>query len=109
MTVVWRYRKPLALTLLSVLVCCLALRLVWVHDRTWEWRLQPRAIPEKIMVQQRSYTVGETLTTLPAGVHLVGHDPGGAELYAYETSGLPTGLYAKDGARIVSYGLLGGP
>lgn len=100
-------------TVMTVIAACLAFRLVQVHDQTWEWRLMPRPTPAKVMLHDRTYTPGDTLTRLPAGVELVGHTPGGAELYTEALDAgdppTPTGLYARDGDRIVVYGLLGGP
>ena len=108
-----RWRVGLWLVL-GLVACGLAVRLVQVHDQTWEWRLMPRPLPAKVMFHDRTYTCcGDTLTALPDGVELVGHTPGGAELYTEPPGpGDPStvmGLYARDGNRIVVYGLLGGP
>jgi len=60
--------RHVAIWLALAVLAALAVRVVYVHDKTWEYRLFPSATPPKVGYLDRDYTRGNDLTRVEAGL-----------------------------------------
>jgi hypothetical protein len=90
-------------------VAALALRVIYVHDKSWEYRLVPSSTPPKVGFHDRDYSRGADLETVDTGFVRSGQTMGGGVIYA--PTGYPTAtvIDVVDGHRVVEYSLMGGP
>lgn len=86
-------------------------RLVWVHDRTWEWTLRPSATPPKVVVFDRDYRRSDTVDdVVPADAVRVARTPGGGVVLAQQPRPyVPTVVWVRGPGGTRSYALMGGP
>jgi hypothetical protein len=82
-----------------------------VHDESWQWRWTPSATPPKLRFEGRDYKRGGTYEHLKAGEIVVGRTAGGGIIYDLPGPNryASTLLQVRDGRRLVSYELMGGP
>ena len=87
------------------------LRMLHVHGSSWEWSLSESAAPPMISFRERTYHRAD-----PVGVPYSGPDeqqgttPGGGVVLAPPPAGeVPTVIGVRDGDRVVTYALSGGP
>jgi hypothetical protein len=101
--------RHVAIWLALAVLAALAVRVVYVHDKTWEYRLFPSATPPKVGYLDRDYTRGNDLTRVEAGLVRSGQTMGGGIIYAPTGTRTATVIDVVDGHRVVKYGLMGGP
>jgi hypothetical protein len=87
----------------------LAVRVMYVHDKTWEYRLFPSSTPPKVHYQDRDYSRGSDQPRLDAGFVRSGETMGGGVVYAPAGPRTATVIDVVDGHRIIEYSLMGGP
>lgn len=92
-----------------VLVAAPALRVIYVHDQTWEYGLLPSSTPPKVVYDHRDYERGEDVARVDPGFVRRGETMGGGLVYAPSGSRAATVIDVTDGHRVVEYGLMGGP
>lgn len=92
-----------------VVVAALAWRVMYVHDKTWEYRLFPSSTPPKVAYDQREYQRGNEIAKVETGFARSGKTMGGGLIYAPTGYRTATVIDVADGARVVEYGLMGGP
>jgi hypothetical protein len=98
-----------ALVALVALLAALAARVIYVHDKTWEYRLFPSATPPKVGYHDRDYSRGSDLPRVEAGLVRSGETMGGGVIYAPTGSRTATVIDVVDGQHVVEYSLMGGP
>jgi hypothetical protein len=86
-------------------------RLVRIHDETWEWTLTPSAASPKIEFADRSYLWGSVVPSAPQEATAVGRTAGGGVILSdhWPAPYVPTGVWVVDGPRVIQYSLSGGP
>jgi hypothetical protein len=90
-------------------VVALALRVIYVHDKTWEYRLLPSSTPPKVGYHGRDYSRGAVRARADAGFVRSGKTMGGGVIYAPSGYRTATVIDVVDGHRVVAYDLMGGP
>ena len=84
--------------------------LIQVHQQSWQWRWTPSAASPLVPYRGRDYLRGEMVTGLPPDSLPLGHTPGGGQIFGpAERQFVPTSITVRDGARLISYELSGGP
>jgi len=114
MTTVVRLRgssraRRIAIWLAVAFVVVLAGRVIYVHDKTWEYRVFPSATPPKVGYDDRNYSRGSELPRIEAGLVRSGETMGGGVIYAPTGSRTATVIDVVDGQHVVEYSLMGGP
>ncbi len=108
-------RFALAVVILgAVLIVVVGIRLVQVHDQTWDWRLTSSATPTKLEFGGRDYLRDGSPPNQPLGaVQEVGRTNGGGLVLlpslAVEWHLTPMWLIVEAAGQQVSYSLIGGP
>ncbi len=100
--------------LLVCLVAALGFRMWVVHEQTWDWRLWPREVPEKVHFAGRDFNSGDDAKPyepqdedIVTGMSAQGKTAGGAEILSLAPgAGIYIGVKATDGTYICS--LMGG-
>ncbi|MFZ2016818.1 MAG: hypothetical protein WAV00_23630 [Nocardioides sp.] len=90
-------------------MAALALRVLYVHDKTWEYRLFPSSTPPKVAHDHRDNERGEDVARVDAGFVRRGETMGGGLVYAPTGPRTATVIDVTDGHRVIEYGLMGGP
>ena len=90
-------------------VAALALRVSYVHDKTWEYRLIPSSTPPKVEYLDRDYKRGLARAQVFDSFVRSGETMGGGTIYAPNDSRTATVIEVVDGHRVVEYELMGGP
>ena len=109
--------QVLAWALAGLLLLALAAagtRMYMVHEQTWDWRLWPREVPERVQFGGRDFNCGEhskpQLTAdegLLTGMSVYGKTAGGAEIFSLSAEpGIHIGVKATDGTHLCA--LMGG-
>jgi hypothetical protein len=77
-------RRGRRITIWFTLACvaALALRVMYVHDKTWEYRLFPTSTPPKVGYHSREYSKGDVRAKVDAGFVRSGTTMGGGVIYA---------------------------
>ena len=101
--------RRLAIGLAVAVAAALAARVVYVHDKTWEYRVFPSATPPKVGYDDRDYTRGRSLPRIVVGLVRSGETMGGGVIYVPTGSGTATVVVVVDGHHVVEYSLMGGP
>jgi hypothetical protein len=101
--------RRVAIWLALALVATLAVRVIYVHDKTWEYRLFPSSTPPKVAYHARDYTRGDAKAKVDAGFVRSGTTMGGGVIYAPTGYRTATVIDVVDGRRVVAYDLMGGP
>ena len=84
--------------------------LVQVHQESWQWCWTPPAAPPLVAYRDRHYQRGSDQAQLPPDSHPLGHTAGGGLIFGpAQNEFVPTGITVRDGARLISYELSGGP
>ena len=104
-----RWAATSVLLVVLVLVAGLGVRVWLVHDQTWDWRLNPKAAPAKVVYEGRDYRPGGDVARLENGVERDGRTSGGGIIYATPGDLTSMVIYVIDGDRIVEYVVMGGP
>jgi hypothetical protein len=101
----------LAAAIVVLLAGLVGVRLVHVHDETWEWTLSPSAASPKIEFADRSYLRDSVVPSAPQDATDVGRTAGGGVILSdhWPAANVPTVVWVKDGPRVVHYSLSGGP
>jgi hypothetical protein len=82
---------------------------MYVHDKTWEYRLSPSTTPPKVPYDQRDYQRRDEVAKVETGFVRSGKAMGGGLIYAPTGHGTATVIDVADGRRVVEYDLMGGP
>ena len=106
-----RRRRELATWVAVACLATLAVRVTYVHDKSWEYRLYPSSTPPKVVYRDRDYRRSETAprVRVEAGLVVRGKTMGGGIIYATAGDLTATVIDVVDGHRVVEYGLMGGP
>jgi hypothetical protein len=101
----------LVATIAVLLLGVVGVRLVRIHDVTWEWTLTPSAASPKIEFADRSYLRGSVVPSAPQEATDVGRTAGGGVILSdhWPDPNVPTAVWVVDGQRVVHYTLSGGP
>ena len=99
---------------LVLVAAALGLRMWFVHEQTWDWRLWPREVPGKVQFAGRDYNCGDRAHPvspeeehLVAGMGVQGTTAGGAQILAPSPeAGITIGVKATNGTYVCS--LMGG-
>ncbi len=106
-TIVARRAAGLLLTAVAVYG---GVHLVQVHQQSWQWRWTPSAASPLVTYRDRHYLRAEIQAELPPDSHPLGHTAGGGQIFGpAENRFVPTSITVRDGARLISYELSGGP
>jgi hypothetical protein len=99
------------LAVVVIVAGVVVVRLVQVHQETWEWRLTPSATPPKLHVLSRDYRREDRYQAPPAAATwLGGGTPGGALVLGETVRSLPpTVIWVKSHQAFEVYTLMGGP
>jgi|tagenome__1003787_1003787.scaffolds.fasta_scaffold19647358_2 hypothetical protein len=107
----WKRLSAGVISVIVVLGLLVVADLMYVHSKTWEWRLTPSATPLLVTFSDRDYrkAAGQTagaVTGQPAGRTF-----GGGVIYAEKSpqGTVPTVIQVRSGRRVVEYALMGGP
>jgi hypothetical protein len=97
----------IAILLLGLLV----VRLIKVHDETWEWTLTPSPASPKIEFADRTYLRDSVELSGLIGGKAVGRTAGGGVVLSdhWPAPSVPTEVWVLDGTHAVHYTLSGGP
>lgn len=100
--------------LLLLAIAAAGTRMWMVHEQTWDWRLWPREVPERVQFAGRDFYCGEHSKPQLAddegllnGMNVHGKTAGGAEILSLTAeAGIYIGVKATDGTHICA--LMGG-
>ena len=86
-------------------------RLWYVHDRTWDWSLAISATPPRIQFAERHYIRSTVDQALPATAVDVGRTECGGVILSdhWPATYMPGVIWVRDGEKIATYALSGGP
>jgi hypothetical protein len=104
-----RGRRPAGAVAVAVAVSLLALallsRALWVHHVGGEWRLTPSAVPPRICVDDRQYSLYRQVDRFPLGLEPQGSTPGGGEVFTGDASDVlaPLRAYVVNNGETFSY------
>lgn len=101
--------RPVLMGSVVALAAALVFRVIYVHDRTWEYRLFPSSTPPKVAYDQRNYQRGDVVANVETGFVRTGKTMGGGLIYAPTGHRTSTVIDVVDGRRVVEYSLMGGP
>jgi hypothetical protein len=101
----------LAAAIVVLLAGLVGVRLVHIHDETWEWTLTPSAASPKIEFADRTYLRDSLELSGLIGRKPVGRTAGGGVILSdhWPAPSVPTEVWVVDGAHAVHYTLSGGP
>jgi hypothetical protein len=94
--------------LVLIAAAVVAVRVVHIHHRYWQWALVPSAAPPKIEVGGRDYKRSAGAAGLDADL-VVGAGPRGGVIYGPGGRSIPVTVILRTDDGLVGYSLMGGP
>jgi hypothetical protein len=104
-----RRGRQVAIWFTLACVVTLAVRVIYVHDKTWEYSIFPSSTPSKVGYHARDYSRGADQARVDAGFVRSGKTMGGGVIYAPSGYRTATVIDVAAGHRVVAYDLMGGP
>jgi hypothetical protein len=103
--------RSCAAALVAVALIALGVRLVHVHEATWEWTLRPSAAAPLLAYGDRDYKRSRPDPGVEPSFERIGTSLGGGAVFGppLPHENAPVYLQVRDGDVVYGYVLLGGP